>query len=273
MSRIEVCLLSLMKVPIFIQYQGNDARQGDYSRENFRITFADQVEESFYSEDSDIAKRNSIRFYAGVAKKIYALNPDLLHVLPGHTEFLPYSHISLDEWSPIYTQLDERPLRVGHAPSHRGVKGTGLIINAVEKLQNDGFDIELVLVEGMSNANAKELYKTIDVLVDQLFAGWYGGLAVEAMALGKPVIAYIRDEDLHFIPAAMRKDLPILRSEPATIYQTLERVLTMPRSELLNLAKRSRAYVEKWHDPVEIAKRIKSDMEMALEKRRTYATP
>ena len=111
-----------------------------------------------------------------------------------------------------------------------------------------------------------------DVVVDQLFAGWYGGLAVEAMALGKPVIAYLREEDLHFIPTAMREDLPIIRSEPDVIYQTLEGVLTMPRLELLDLAKRSRAYVEKWHDPVEIAKRIKYDMEIALDKRRACTT-
>lgn len=271
MARLEVSLLRLMKIPVFIQYQGDDARQGDYSRENFRITFVDRVEAGYYTKASDEAKRKSIRFYAGVAEKIYALNPDLLHMLPGRAEFLPYSHISLNEWAPHYTQLDERPLRIGHAPSHRSVKGTELVIEAVGKLQQAGYDLELVLVEGMSNAKAKEMYETVDIVVDQLFAGWYGGLAVEAMALGKPVIAYIREEDLHLIPAAMREELPIIRSEPDGIYQALESLTVMPRPELLNLARRSRAYVERWHDPVNIAKRIKYDMETALEKRRACA--
>jgi hypothetical protein len=272
MAKFERNLLCFMKVPIFIQYQGDDARQGDYSRENFPITFADQVEVGYYTKESDDAKRKNIRYFSEVAEKIYALNPDLLHVLPVRAEFLPYSHISLNEWSPVYTQMEERPLRISHAPSHRGVKGTNLIIETVEKLQKAGYNFELVLVEGLSNVKAKELYETVDVVVDQLYAGWYGGLAVEAMALGKPVIAYIREEDLHFIPSAMREELPIIHSEPETIYQTLERVLTMPRPELLNLAKRSRAYVERWHDPVDVAKRIKYDMEITLEKRRACAT-
>jgi hypothetical protein len=41
-----------------------------------------------------------------------------------------------------------------------------------------------------------------------LFAGWYGGLAVELMALGKPVLAYIREEDLSFVDPQMRYELP-----------------------------------------------------------------
>ena len=57
-----------------------------------------------------------------VFSKIYALNPDLLHVLPGCAEFLPYSHIDLSEWTPVYPTRSNHPLRIGHAPSHRAVK-------------------------------------------------------------------------------------------------------------------------------------------------------
>ena len=265
MSKIELGLISLLKKPIFIQYQGDDARQGDYCRKHFKITFADRVEKGYYTSASDEAKRKSIALYAKRARKIYALNPDLLHVLPITAEFLPYSHISLDEWAPLYTQLEKRPLRIGHAPSHRAVKGTDLLLEAVEQLRLAGFAFELVLVEGKSNGEAKEIYKTVDVLVDQLFAGWYGGLAVEAMALGKPVVAYIRQEDLHFIPAQMRADLPIIQAEPSAIRDVLENILKMPRAELLEKAQNSRAYVEKWHNPMTIARRIKSDMEAALD--------
>ncbi len=267
MAFLEVKLLKFFGKVIFIQYQGDDARQGDFSKENFAITFAERVEPGYYSKKNDEAKRRSIAFYAKNVEKIYALNPDLLHVLPKTAEFLPYSNISLSEWTPTFTQLDDRPLRIGHAPSHRRAKGTDLILDAVQKLISVGYKFELVLIEGMSNAEAKEVYKTVDVFVDQLFAGWYGGLAVEVMALGKPVIAYIRQEDLHFIPVQMRADLPIIQAEPSSIRDVLEDILKMPRTELLEKAKRSRAYVEKWHDPMIIAKRIKLDMEYALDKK------
>lgn len=267
MSIVELGLISLLKKPIFIQYQGDDARQGDYCRKHFEITTAYRVEKGYYTAASDEAKRKSIALYAKRARKIYALNPDLLHVLPRTAEFLPYSHISLDEWAPVYTQLQKRPLRIGHAPSHRAFKGTDLLLEATEQLRFAGFEFELILVEGKSNAEAKEIYKTVDVLVDQLFAGWYGGLAVEAMALGKPVVAYIRQEDLHFIPEQMRSDLPIIQAKPSTVGVVLESILKMPRAELLEKAHNSRLYVEKWHHPMAIAKKIKKDMEIALNKR------
>lgn len=264
MHYLELWLLTVMRRKIFIQYQGDDARQGDYCLRNFSITIATEVDHDYYNASSDAFKRKKIGQLTKLSCKTFALNPDLLHVLPTDAEFLPYSHISLSEWSPHYTQLESRPLRIGHAPSHRGAKGTSLVIDAIHKLKQDGYEFEFVLIEGLSNAEAKEHYKTVDVLVDQLFAGWYGGLAVEMMALGKPVIAYLRMSDLHFIPFQMREDLPIIQTEPDTIYKTLEYVLKMPRENLLELSKRSRDYVEKWHDPICIAKRIKIDIENAL---------
>lgn len=261
---LEVTLLSWKGTRIFIQYQGDDARQGDFSRTNFDITFADRVDRFYYSKETDEMKRKQIAYYAKFADRIYALNPDLLHVLTSNAEFLPYSHISIVDWSPTYTSLNEQPIRIGHAPSNRSIKGTDILLAALDNLKREGFSFELVLVEGLSNSEAKDIYKTIDILVDQLFAGWYGGLAVEAMALGKPVIAFIRDSDLLFIPAAMKDELPIIRTEPSTLQSVIRHVLQMTRQELLQLAKRSRSYVEKWHDPFKIAERIKADMEQAF---------
>lgn len=155
-------------------------------------------------------------------------------------------------------------MRIAHAPSHRGVKGTHLVLEALDRLKAKGREFELVLVENLPNHEAKRRYETADVLIDQLFAGWYGGLAVEAMALGKPVIVYIRQEDLQYIDPAMAADLPFIEASPDTIEVVLERVLAMPRTELLALARKSRAFVEKWHDPQVVAARIKADYEQAL---------
>jgi len=264
MQKIELLFLKYLKKIVLIQYQGDDARQGDYCVSHFAISIATQVDSNYYTKASDSLKREQIEFISRYCNKIYALNPDLLHVLPERAEFLPYSNISLSEWSPVYTQLEDRPLRIGHAPSHRGVKGTDLIIAAVDRLQVAGYKFEFVLIEGLSNLEAKERYKSIDVVVDQLFAGWYGGFAVECMALGKPVLAYIREDDLVFIPEQMREDLPIINVSPDTIEQGLMQILEMSHEELYRLAKRCRDYVEKWHDPITIAQRIKHDIVEAI---------
>ena len=267
MQKVELYLLKKNKKILLIQYQGDDARQGDYLLKHFPINTATQVESDYYSRESDALKREQIQRITKMCFKTYALNPDLLHVLPIGSEFLPYSHISLEDWSPYYTQMASRPLRIGHAPSHRGFKGTKLILASLEELKREGFEFELVLVEGRSNSEAKECYKSVDVLVDQLFAGWYGGLAVEAMALGKPVVVYIRNADLKFIPPKMAAELPVIHATPESIGSALRKILEMPRLELLDIARRSRAYVERWHDPITIAERIKKDIEKAISAR------
>lgn len=256
MAKLEIMLLGILKRVVLIQYQGDDVRQGDFSLNNFDISIASRVDSGYYNTISDARKRKRVHLYSKIARKIYALNPDLLYMLPPSAKFLPYSHISIDEWNPSYTQMDERPLRIGHAPTNRDVKGTEFIIEAVERLQALGYKLELILVEGMAHSHAKKIYNTIDVLVDQLFAGWYGGLAVEAMALGKPVVCYIREKDLIFIPDEMRDDLPIINACSYNLYDVLLGLVTKPRVELLELAKASRKYVEKWHNPNLIVKDI-----------------
>lgn len=261
MQGLELWILKWRKIPLFVQYQGDDARQGGYCLKNFKITAATQVGSDYYNPTTDQWKRKQIKRIEKFSSKIYALNPDLLHVLGKRAEFLPYSHISFEEWSPFYTQLENRPLRIGHAPSNRKGKGTEFVIEALESLKEEGYQFEFVLIEGVANAEAKLIYQGIDVLVDQLFFGWYGGLAVEAMALGKPVLVYLREEDLEYIPVEMKTDLPFINVNKFTIREGLKSVLELPRNELIDLAKKSREYVLRWHDPIAIANRLKKDYE------------
>lgn len=264
LQTLECAYVQWLGKPVFVTFQGDDARQGDYCRDNYLITFANRVEPGYYCRASDAFKRRSIEQFSRFARAIYSVNPDLLNVLPTRAHFVPYGHVFLDEWVPTYTQAHPGPLRILHAPSHRGVKGTGLILTALNDLKAQGCDFELLLVEGMSNAQAREVYLRADVLVDQLFAGWYGGLAVELMALGKPVVAYIRQKDLGFIDSEMREELPIVQATPHSIKDVLRGVLELPRKDLVALGRRSRAFVERWHDPMRIAALIKRDYEMAL---------
>lgn len=252
---------------LFVTYQGDDARQGDYCLQKFKISIADQVDENYYSKESDKFKRNMITILDKFCYKIYSVNPDLLHVLPKDTQFIPYSHISLRDWSPCYTQTHISPLRICHAPSHRKVKGTDIILEICDRLKIQGYKFDLILIEGKSHSEARKIYETVDIIIDQIFGGWYGGLAVEAMALGKPVIVYIREEDLQFIPQEMAEDLPFIRADPQNLEQVLIKVLTMPRQDLLSIAQKSRDFVEKWHDPLKIAEQIKRDYETALTNR------
>jgi len=96
-----------------------------------------------------------------------------------------------------------------------------------------------------------------------LLVGWYGGVAVEAMALGKPVVCYVREEDLRFIPKRMEEDLPIINANPGNLYHVLDRHINN-RKNLSLIGEKSRSYVERYHDPIKIAQQMKELYESLL---------
>jgi len=250
---------------IAVTYQGDDARQGDYCLKNYPIHFAREVAKNYYTASSDAMKRSRIEFFARYADFIYALNPDLLNVLPSRARFIPYAHVDLSEWKSQQPSLEPPVVpHVVHAPTNRDVKGSHYVISAFERLKAEGVSFRYTLVEGVSNDVARKIYETADLLVDQLLAGWYGGISVEFMALGKPVICYVREEDLRFVPPGMKDELPILNATPDSIYRVLKEWLTVRKAQLPHVGRSSRRYVERWHDPVKIAADIKYDYESAL---------
>jgi glycosyltransferase involved in cell wall biosynthesis len=261
----ELWLFMLAGKRIFMTYQGDDARQGDFLRNHFEINIATEVDDDYYTSLSDKWKRKSIDRLSYHCSQIYALNPDLLYVLPAKSKFLPYANIKLEDWPYSPPQLDENiSLKICHAPSNRDVKGTNFILSVVNQLRAEGYALDLILIEGLSNNEAKKQYQKADIFIDQLFAGWYGGVAVEAMALGKPVLSYIREDDLKFISLDMRNDLPIVNVNAECLYSEIKRFIEMPRTELALASLQARAFVEKWHDPVKIAKEIKQDYEASI---------
>jgi len=263
-------LLKRMGKGIVMTYQGDDARQGDFLRSHCKISSAD--ESGYYSQESDRMKRERIKSVDRSADAIFAVNPDLLHVLPARAQFLPYAHLDIAAIQPVPPRSLSVPVVV-HAPSHRGVKGTRFILDAVKRLESEGVPFKFVMIEGVSHAEALRLYADADLLVDQLLIGWYGGLAVELMALAKPVVAYLREEDMHFIPLAMREALPVVNATPQSIYKVLRDLLTVRRHQLRELGERGRKYVETWHDPIRVASTLKTTYESVVQLRRTCELP
>jgi hypothetical protein len=197
----------------------------------------------------DANRRKMISTLLPLMDGVFYLNPELGRWVPQGT-FLPYANVDIHGIVPA-PPADGRRLRIVHAPSDPAIKGTASIVAALEAL-SARFDFELVLVKGKPHSEAMEIYRSADLAIDQLFAGWYGGFAVELMAMGKPVAAYIREEDRDFVPARMWADLPILKIRPDHLEQDLAAILERAR-DLIETGARSRAFVERWHDPVRIA--------------------
>ena len=257
---LELALLKFARKTVFIQYQGDDARQTDIFEELYGLDYSTLSGQTVDKRYFNNMKRKQIAKIAKYAHKVYALNPDLLKVLPSGSEFLPYSHVNLRSWRPVDFR-PEGPIVFGHAPSHQGIKGTSLILEAFDVLREQGYDMELVLIENLPNSEARKLYEQVDVMIDQLHIGWYGGLAVELMALSKPVACFIRDDDLVVLPVEMRRGLPILRISKETLAKDLLKISKLGRDELMKVGEASRVYVEEFHDPEKVARRIIQDIQ------------
>jgi len=187
--------------------------------------------------------------------KIFCLNSDLVRFVPG-AEFLPYCNAERPgETLPVprVSKAGERPVVI-HAPTNRSIKGTRFLEAASAALQKT-VPHELVMIEGVSRERALEMYARADVAVDQVLVGWYGGFAVEAMRAGLPVISYINSRFLNAIPEKMAGEIPIARATPETLADTLADLLTH-RETRASLGERGRAYADRWHDPLRIAKRM-----------------
>ena len=162
--------------------------------------------------------------------------------------------VVLTEWQPSPIEPGD-VLRVAHAPSKRAVKGTDTVLAAVESLRARGAPIELDLIEGVPNREARQRYGAADVVIDQLRIGWYGMLAIESMALAKPVVVHLDDEAAAETEETFGLELPLIRADERNLADVLERLIET-RESLPELGRRSRVYAERVHGHLEVARQV-----------------
>lgn len=157
-----------------------------------------------------------------------------------HTHVIPHI-VDHQQLQPHYPKVTSKPLVV-HAPTKRDLKGTEYVIAAVNALKKSGLSFDFKLIEGMNHEETMNLLSKADIVIDQLRIGSAGYLSTEAMALGKPVICYIREDLLEKYP----KDLPIVNAHPDNITTVLENLINQP-SEWKKLGVQGRAYIKQHH--------------------------
>ena len=155
------------------------------------------------------------------ADRVLYLNPDLGRWLPGG-QFFPYANVDPHEVEPV-PSFERDEMVVVHAPTDRAIKGTRHVVEAIELLRSEGLLLRLELLEGLSYEAVRRRTAAADVVVDQLLIGWYGGFAVEAMALAKPVLCFIREDENPFGAA-----LPIMNATPTTLADRLRELAIAP---------------------------------------------
>jgi len=142
-------------------------------------------------------------------------------------------------------------LRIAHAPNHSHFKGTRHLMQAIDRLIAEGEKIELVSIQGVSNKKVLELFGTCHVVADQFVAGFHGYTALEAMAMARPVLCYLRNDRMMIDPATC----PIIKTSPDEIYDTLKKCL-QGKIDLEAVGRSGRQYVERYYSIEAVAARL-----------------
>ncbi len=142
------------------------------------------------------------------------------------------------------------PIRIFHAPSHPVYKGTKYIFEAVEKLKAK-HNIEFKTLRNVSFETYLEELANSDIIIDQIFLGTYGSVGIEAMFMYKPVVCYLRPDFWEIV----KDDCPVYNANSENIYEVLDNILSNP-SQLYDVSKKCRTFVEKFHTDTIVAQNI-----------------
>ncbi len=165
---------------------------------------------------------------------------DMIEYTPDSRNDLFYWPIEVAALPAAEAAAHDGPVRVVHAANHRMFKGTRFLEQAIAELRAEGLAIELDIVERVTNDEVRRRTARADIVAEQFLIGWFGYFAVEAMALGKPVISFVRKPE--YLPSGV--DCPVVSADPRTLKETL-RALALDPCRRQALGEAGRRFAER----------------------------
>jgi hypothetical protein len=248
--QLDLPLYNLFGKKVIMEYLGFDIQRYQYSKDKYgKYTNIGFMKEEGIKHDKKIIKRFEFESRYLDLKLVCA---------PCYSEFVPDAKvlplaIDINEYSFSAPRLFDEKIIILHAPTNKDNKGTVFIEEAINKLIREGYPIILDLVENVTHIELKKRYVACDLFIDQLTGGWYGAAAVEAMAVGRPTICFIREEYYKYIDFGEK--IPIINANQDNIYDVIKR-LVMSKEDLAKIGLNSRLFVEDVHDHHKITKTL-----------------
>lgn len=244
----DIMALKAMNKRVCVHFRGSEVRLRSRFLELNPYAYDTETDADVGSAFSEAAQIEYIRRMSALADRVFVVDPELQTYVPDAT--IVERAIDVDEWSYVGVHDRDRPLIV-HAPSRRGTKGTNKIVEILEMLQAQGLEFDYQLVEGLSNQEARKVYERADIVIDQMRIGWYGVLSVEAMALGKAVVCYIRRDLEHHLG----DEPPLTISNLERLAEDLTRLIS-DKAYRTDLGRRARIYCEQLHSAQAVAAKL-----------------
>lgn len=243
-NRLAVRSIKALGIRIIAFPHGNDVNHVD--GRPTRYGWVERLQKDY--PDWDLAAQRSvvserIALWTDFADLVIAPDRAVAGFLPRYELLFKCFGIDTEELRPSAepAQHLDRP-RLVHAPNHRHVKGTDVLVEAIERLSANGFDAEFRLVEKIPRREALAIYADADIIADQFMIGAFGVFALEGLSLGKPVLTYI--------DPAERADrifaLPIVNATPENLVAVLAALIRVPELRV-RLGKAGRESVVRYH--------------------------
>ena len=163
--------------------------------------------------------------------------------------------LALDLSTFSYHPLELYPnkeLTIMHCPTNRQQKKSDYIEAALDKLKLEGYHFKYKCITNVSHDQLKQEYITSDIVIDQL-NGWFGTVSIEAMALGRPVIAGYYPHLCHY--DSRYENMPIINADVYNIHDVLKDILD-GKYDLEEISKKSREFVMRTHDLKSVIKQL-----------------
>lgn len=185
---------------------------------------------------------------------------DLWLLAPTELEWLP-TPMDVEKLKRM-KQPDDGTIVIAHAPTDRTIKSTKQLIEAVDKLQREGFDVELDIIEHRPWKECLERKAKADIYFDQVILG-YGCNALEAWSMGIPVVAGAQDDTLDEMERRFGQ-LPFYHATEETIYDAVKELLEYPGLRQ-RYAQIGHDYVRKYHDEPVVVEQLKRIYQRAID--------
>jgi hypothetical protein len=241
--------------PQIVEFAGGDVRRPSLEAAENPYYAAARPRYEYRKWETDANSLRTQRLFSGAGVEALVSCWSLLDYLD-HKRWrkvhIVRQRVMTSDFTPAYPDpVKPKPLIV-HAATGPVAKGTAAVHAAVEQLR-DRVDFDFIALDRAPRVEALATIARADVYLDQFVLGAHGSAAIEAMALGKPVVAWVKPSMVARYPG----DIPIVNATQEELPGALENLV---RNGPLRheLGVRSRAYAEREHDAVALADQLRA---------------
>ena len=192
----------------------------------------------------------------GIISGLYEYDVAYRPLFGDKTTFIPFPIVTKEIDERLLTMHEGRKLRffIGIQRHRTALKGTDIMLRALERVVADYPEqAEMVKAESVPFAQYKEMMKSSDVLLDQIYSYTPAMNALQAMSQGLIVVGGGEEENYTILREPELRPIVNVQPDEEDIYRQLEQLILHPE-RITQLKRDSVEYIRRHHDSIKVAK-------------------